>query len=57
MNTIKTTEKIIHDMKKSIELGIFMPNPTGWWCSSIWCAYHPKTKGPMGGACKYGLGD
>lgn len=57
MNTIKTTEKVIHDMKKSIELGIFIPNPVGWHCSSVWCAFHPKATGIGKGKCKYGLGD
>ena len=42
VRTQKDIDRIIylfdHTMK-FLKLGMFMPNPNGWWCSKSWCGY------------------
>lgn len=28
-----------------VQAGVFMPNPTGWWCSPKWCGYYDLCRG------------
>ena len=37
-------KSVVLRIAQAIQTGIFVPNPTGWWCSRNFCGYYDKCK-------------
>jgi hypothetical protein len=38
-------DTIAERIKQATETGLWIPNPTGWWCDERWCGYWSECKG------------
>ena len=43
---LKTWLNVIRNTAALVKAGLFIPNPTGWWCSPEWCGYYDMCRRP-----------
>jgi hypothetical protein len=39
------TDEMLPRFARSVETGLYLANPTGWWCSPKWCSFYKECRG------------